>query len=713
MSMKLNDYSLNRRHLLAGAGALAGSLLIGWRPVAAAAHAATENTLATWLRIQADGTVTVYVAVAEMGQGAMTALPAMVAEELDVDWSAVRAEMPPSGIQFRTMRGRRVTGNSQGVMQFFKPMREAGAAARQMLIAAAAGQWQVPADECSTAAGRVTHAATGRSAGYGELAAAAAQLPVPEVAALKPAADWRLIGQPLPRTDIPAKVDGSAVYGIDVTLEGMQTASIMACPAFGGRLKSVDPKPALAMPGVRKVVPLDNAVAVVADHYWAASQGLKALQPEWDLNDASRENSADIEAEQSALPMSAGVPGKVTGEVEQAFAAAARVVEAQYQVPFLAHMCMEPMNATAHVEAGRVRIWAPTQVETDTAVDVAKALNVSPDTVTVYSTMIGGGFGRRSYTDFAVQAALIAGATGRPLQLIWSREEDIRQDHYRPAMGARYRGALDAEGKLLALDANVVGPSLIDNFKLPPNLDTVINTMALSGDAYLIPNQKLTYARRDVGIPVGIWRSTLLSENGFFAESFVDELAAAAKRDPLAFRRELTQGNAQAEKTLDTLAQIFDFSSRADERRGWGLAITAGWNCVCAAAMDVSLLPDNSIRIHDVACAFDAGTVINPAVATSQVQGGFLYGLCAALWGDIRIENGQVLPGNFDTQPVLRMNQAPSIRVQLVPSDAAPGGVGELPTSAAAPALINAIVAAGGERQRSLPLARSGYRLST
>jgi isoquinoline 1-oxidoreductase beta subunit len=709
--MQENDYSLSRRGLLAGAGALAGSLLIGWRESAAGAHAATENTLATWLRIDADSQVTVFVAAAEMGQGVMTALPALVAEELGVDWTQVRAEMPPSAGQFRTMRGRRITGNSQSVVHFFKPMRRAGAAARDMLISAAATQWQVAAAECSIRQGIISHTGSDNSAPIGQFAAAAALLPVPKKPTLSAPENWQLIGKPLPRTDIPAKIDGSAVYGIDVEIDGMQAASIMACPAFGGRLASVDPAPALKLAGVSQVVELDNAVAVVADHTWHALQGLKALQPEWDLTDASKDNSQDIEAAQMATPIDAGKPGKVTGDTAQAFAAAANIVEAQYQVPFLAHLCLEPMNATAHVEADRVTVWAPTQAESDTAVAVAAAVGQPAEQVTVHSTMIGGGFGRRSYTDFAVQAAQIAQAAGTPVKLTWSREEDVRQDHYRPAMGARYRGALDDQGKLTGIEANVVGPSLIDEFKLPPKLDTMINTMAVSGDGYKIENQKLSYARRDVGVPLGIWRSVLLSENGFFAESFMDEMAAAAGRDPLAFRRDLTAGNAQSDSTLDLLAELFDFSARQEKNRGWGMAMAAGWGCVCAVAVDVTLEKNNRVRINDMAAAMHAGQVINPAIVSSQVQGGLLYGLCASLWGDIEIRDGRVIAGNFDSQPVLRMNQAPAIRVGLVPSDGKPGGVGELSTSVAAPALVNAIVAAGGERSRQLPLSRDGFNL--
>jgi len=706
---------LTRRTLLAGAGAAAGSLLVGWRPVLAAAAsdsaAATEADLATWLRVNADNTVTVYVAQAEMGQGVLTSLAALVAEELDVPWDQVRAAMPDSHPRFRTKRGRRVTGNSDSVMSGFVPLRKAGAAAREMLTTAAAQRWNVPVAECVAAGGRVAHGATRRSATYGELAAAAAALPVPEAPGLKPAGSWQLIGKPLARKDVPDKVAGTAVFGVDVTLDGLQTATIMACPTFGGRLATVDPAPALARPGVTRVVPLDNAVAVVGRTYWHALQGLNALRPEWDVASVVREDGVAIGNQLREATAAEGAVGKAAGDTAQAFAAASQVVEATYEAPFLAHLCMEPMNATVHITGDRAEVWAPTQAETDTAVAVAKALGLPPDNVVVHTTMMGGGFGRRTGTDFAVQAALVARATGTPVKLIWSREEDLRHDFYRPPMASRYRGALDAEGRLTGMEVNVAGPSLIEAFGMPPNLDPMIHTMASSGDAYRIPNLKLTYARRNVNVPLGIWRSTMLSQHGFFVESFVDELAKAAGKDPFAFRQALVEGNPAGMATLAALGGMFDFPRRPGRKRGWGLAMAAGWNTTCAAVMDISLEGKSGIRVHDVACAIHCGTVINPAIVTSQVQGGFLYGLCAALWGDITIRDGQVVEGNFNSQPVLRLDQAPAVRVTIVPSDGAPGGVGEIATAVAGPALTNAIAAAHGKRLRALPVKRAGYTL--
>lgn len=722
-------FSLTRRILLAGAGAAAGSLLVGWRPALGAAQeagpeagpeagqagapAAAEGNLATWLRVNPDNTVTVYIAQAEMGQGVMTSLAALVAEELGVPWEQVRAQMPDSDPRFRTKRGRRVTGNSDSVMSGFLPLRKAGAAAREMLTTAAAQRWNAPVAECVAAAGQVRHEPTGRSASYGELAAAAAALPVPAAPVLKPASAWQLIGKPLPRKDIPDKVAGTAVFGVDVEFDGLQTATIMACPTFGGRLARVNPAPALALPGVTKVVPLDTAVAVVGKTYWHALQGLQALRPDWDVAQSTRENGAEIAALLREATTGEGNLGKATGDPAQAFATAAKVVEATYEAPFLAHLCLEPMNATVRISGDRVEVWAPTQAETDTVMAVAKALGVPPDNVTVHTTFMGGGFGRRTGTDFAVQAASIARAAGTSVKLIWSREEDTRHDFYRPPMASRYRGTLDGDGKLTALEVNVAGPSLIEAFGMPPNLDPMIHTMGSSGDAYKIPNLKLTYARRNISVPLGIWRSTMLSQHGFFAESFIDELAHAASKSPLAFRQELVTGNSQGASTLAALANTFDFGRRAGKNHGWGLAIAAGWNTTCAAAMEISLEGKTGIRIHDIACAIHCGTVINPAIVTSQVQGAFLYGLDAALWGDITVRDGQVVEGNFNSQPVLRMDQAPAVRVVIVSSDGPPGGVGEIATSVAAPTLTNAIFATSGTRLRALPVKRAGYTLQT
>jgi len=710
--MQLLKAPMTRRTLFAGAGAVAGSLLIGWRAEASTEPVATEADLANWLRINADDTVTVYVAQAEMGQGVMAALSAIAAEELGVRWDQVKAEMPPSDPRFRTKRGRRVTGNSDSVMSGFEPLRKAGAAAREMLVTAAAADWGVPVGECRAADGRVSHTASGRSLGFGSLATAAAALPVPTDPALKPASEWTLIGKRLPRQDVPAKVMGTAVFGVDVQLPGLRTATIMACPTFGGSLASVDPAPAMAVSGVSHVVQLDNAVAVVGRSYWHAMKGLQALQPKWNTEGASQDNSVDIQARLREAATQPGAVGRATGDTSAAFAAAAKVVEAVYEAPFLAHMCMEPMNATVRIGADHVDVWAPTQAETDTALAVAKTLGVAPETVTVHTTMLGGGFGRRTGTDFAVQAAQIAKEVGAPVKLIWSREEDIRHDFYRPPMASRYRAALDAEGRVTAMEVNVAGPSLIEAFGMPPNLDPMIHTMASSGDAYRIPNLKLSYNRSNVQVPLGIWRATMLSQHGFFVESFVDEVALTAGQSPLALRRALTEGNPKGAAVLDELERIFDFKRERGRNRGVGIAMADGWNCVCAAALDVSVAEDSALTIHEIACTLHCGIVINPAIVESQIQGGFLYGLDAALWGDIEIRNGQTVPGNFDTQPVLRFDQAPRVRVSIVRSDGPVGGVGEIATSIAAPALTNAIFAAIGRRLRELPVARAGFSLT-
>lgn len=505
--MPLSTVSINRRRLLAGAGAIAGSLLVGCRnPATGELETAEviETDLAVWIRIHSDGSVTIYTAQSEIGQGVLTAMPALVAEELGVDWSAVRTEMPDSAPRFRTKNGKRMTASSDSVMRHFTLLREAGAAAREMLTTAAAERWQVPLGECTAAAGRISHAASGRSAGYGELAAAAAQLPIPPQPKLKPRSEWQLIGKHLPRLDVPDKLNGSAVYGIDASVEDMQTATLLACPTYGGRLQSVDPVPALALPGVTQVVELDDAVAVVADHYWHALQGLKALQPVWDLSDATRQGSAEIEAAQGAVDIESGVTGKESGDVTSAFATAAQIVEARYQVPFLAHLCMEPMNATVRINNDQVDVWAPVQSQTKTVVNVAAALGLPAENVTVHTLLSGGGFGRRSYTDFSVQAALIARAAGGTVQLIWSREEDVRHDEYRPAMGAAYRGALDAKGRLTAVQANTTGPTLAEDFRTPAQFIGPMHATAVTGDAYQIPNQKISYTRADVSVPFGI-----------------------------------------------------------------------------------------------------------------------------------------------------------------------------------------------------------------
>jgi isoquinoline 1-oxidoreductase beta subunit len=720
----LSSHRLTRRELLAQASSLAG-LVLGCDLVFAGTTARRSRavisgsagpgaSLTAWIQIAPDDSVTIFCSQSEMGQGVLTALPMLVAEELDVDWGAVHVAMPPSDPAFRTkLGGRRFTGNSDSVMTSFEPLRRAGASARQMLIEAAASTWGVAAAECTTDRGVVFHSASKRRTTYGELAEQAARLPVPEDIALKDPSDWRFIGRSLPRKDVPEKVLGTAEFGADVEPEDALVATLLTSPMLGGRLADVDPGPAMQQLGVRGVVRLADAVAVVAIGYWEAQRGLKALEPAWENAPAGLRDSQHIEAALTAgLNDGPGAVGMTAGDVDAATAVAARRLEADYAVPFLAHICMEPMNATALVTEDRVEIWAPTQAQTDSVNAVAGALGVDPTRVTVYTTFMGGGFGRRSNVDFCVQAALVASQfEGTPVRLLWSREEDFQKGFYRPAMAARYRGGLDKDGRLVALDVRVCGPSLTALFGLPPALDSRINVMAASGDAYRIENVRLAYQRLDVDVPIGIWRSTILSQNGFFAESFVDEAAHAAGRSPYEMRRELAAGHDQSLSVLDELAKMIDLGRTEEEGRGIGIALVAGWNSVCAVAIDLAVTDRQQLEIRDVACATHCGTVVNPAIVRAQLQGGIFYGLSAALWGDITIEGGRVSQRNFDTHPVLRFDQAPPVRVNLVSSDGPPGGVGEIATAAAAPALANALYQAAGSRVRRLPLSRAGYRL--
>lgn len=713
---------VGRRLFLVGSAALAGSLVIGFEAAPAqaaslrnAVGAGPAAQLGSWVRIAPDNRVTVLIAQSEMGQGVLTALSMLLAEELEVDWQLVAAEMAPSLPAYATKRGgRRVTGNSDSVTSFFEPMRRAGAAAREMLVAAAAARWLVPVEQCRARLGVVSHSASGRHATYGELVSAAAQLPVPQKPLLKDKSDWQLIGRSVPRVDIPAAVTGQSIFGTDVELPGLLTATIQACPTFGGRLAEVDEAPAMAIVGVRRVVRLKNAVAVVADGYWPALQGLKALQPEWDLSGIAAVNTAGIEQgllEAFALP---GVVGKSVGDAIKTLAAAGKLVAADYAVPYLAHACMEPMNATARVTADAAELWVPTQAQTDTEKAVGAAIGLDPTKVTVNTTMLGGGFGRRSYVDFAVQAAQIAQQlAGTPVKLIWSREEDLQHDFYRPGMAGRYRGSVNADGDPEALQVQLVGPSLTANFGLPPSLDGVINVMASSGDGYSIPNLHLTYQRVDVPVPIGIWRSVMLSQNGFFAESFIDELAhAGGVHSPLDMRRRMAAKSPQASRVLEKLAELIGAEKPGEPRRAWGMALIMGWNSCCGVAVDLSVSAAKTLTIHEFVCAIDCGIAVNPAIVLAQAEGGIFFGLSAALWGDVRFEDSQTVGGNFDVHRVLRFNEAPRMRVEVLKSDSAPGGVGEISTAAVAPAIANAIFLASGTRVRQLPFARAQFDLA-
>ncbi|MEX0814567.1 MAG: molybdopterin cofactor-binding domain-containing protein, partial [Dongiaceae bacterium] len=532
----------------------------------------------------------------------------------------------------------------------------------------------------------------------------------PAEVALKKPAQWTLIGKPTPRLDTPAKVDGSAVFGVDVKLDGLLVGTVMACPVFGGRLRTVDQAPALAVKGVRAVVPLDDAVVVVADGYWPALKGLRALAPEWDEGANAAMSSASIRAEFMAALDGPAAVAAAAGD-DAALAGAAKQVEAVYEVPFLAHATMEPMNATAHVTADGVEIWAPTQGQGPIQFAVGAALGLEPGQVKVHTTFLGGGFGRRFETDFALQAVLAAKAVGAPVKLIWSREEDIRHDFYRPAAVARLRGGLDAGGRPVAWQARLVCPSIMTR-ALPDYVKDGIDPSSVEGAAempYRIANRRTEYAMKHTGVPVGFWRSVGNSQNAFFVESFLDEIAHAAGADPLDFRLRLLDEAPRHRAVLEAAAETAGWGSPPPPGRFRGLALHESFGSIVAEVVEISVGDGKALSVHKVACAVDCGVVVNPDTVVAQMESGIVYGLTAALFGEITLRDGRVEQGNFDGYEMLRLAQMPEIAVRIVQFGAAIGGIGEPSTPPIAPAVANAIFAATGERVRSLPLVRHGF----
>ncbi len=706
--------TVSRRQFLQTGAAAAGGLVIGFHlpaPGRGARAATAEAAINAWLRIAPDDTVTILVAHSEMGQGVYTSLPMIVAEELEADWKKVRAEMAPADPEYRNrMFGVQATGGSTSVRSSFDHLRQAGATAREMLRQAAAERWGVPVAECHASGGRIVHGPKGWQATYGELAEAAARLEPPAEVALKKPAQWTLIGKPTPRLDTPLKVDGSAVFGVDVKLDGLLVGTVMACPVFGGRLRSVDEAPALAVKGVRAVVPLDDAVVVVADGYWPALKGLRALAPVWDEGANAAMSSASIRAGfMAALDGPAAVAA--TAGDDAALAGAAKQVEAVYEVPFLAHATMEPMNATARVAADGVEIWAPTQGQGPIQFAVGAALGVEPVQVKVHTTFLGGGFGRRFETDFVLQTVLAAKAVGAPVKLIWSREEDIRHDFYRPAAVARLRGGLDAAGRPVAWQARLVCPSIMTR-ALPDYVKDGIDPSSVEGAVeipYRIANRRTEYAMTHTGVPVGFWRSVGNSQNAFFVESFLDEIAHAAGADPLDFRLRLLDEAPRHRAVLEAAAEAAGWGGPLAAGRFRGLALHESFGSIVAEAVEISVGEGKALRVHKVACAVDCGVVVNPDTVVAQMESGIVYGLTAALFGEITLRDGRVEQGNFDGYEMLRLAQMPEIAVRIVESGAALGGIGEPSTPPIAPAVANAIFAATGERVRSLPFARHGF----
>ncbi len=711
---------LDRRSFLASVAVLGGSLVLGFEiPFGPrATHAATSaREITAWIVIEPDDAVIIRVAKSEMGQGSFTALPMLVAEELECDWSKVKAEFAPPHENRKRDRvwGNMSTGASRSVSASQNELRRAGATARAMLIAAAAAQWKVPDAECTAAQGVIIHRPSGRSITYGRIAAAAAAVAPPAQVALKDPKDWKLIGTRQMRLDVPDKIAGKPIYAIDVQLSNMLYAAIVQCPVFKGVLKSVEESKISGMKGVRRVVKLADAVAVVADTWWQAQRVAQALPVSWDFGENATVSSATIRAHlQAGLTATNARIGRNDGDVEWALAHAVKRVEADYEVPFLGHATMEPQNCTAHVTADVVEVWAPTQ-DGETALAIAAdAAGVPPSKVVIHKMMLGGGFGRRGiFQDFVRQAVLIAKEAGQPVKLVWTREEDVRHDFYRPVAMARLVAGLDADGTPIAWKIRAAGQSIIAAVS-PRVMQFGVDRNFLQGlledMPYGVPNYLVDFAMRNTHVPVGVWRSVNHSQNAFFKESFVDEMAFAAGADPYLFRRKLLMGKPRQLAVLDAAANRAGWSASPPPGNFRGIALHNSQNSICAQVVEASVANDGKVRVHRVTSAIDAGYVVNPLTVELQTESAVVFALTAALYGEITIKDGRVEQANFHDYPMLRLAEMPRVETVIVPGDDSWGGIGETAVPPLAPALCNALFAATGKRIRSLPLKNHDLR---
>lgn len=667
-----------------------------------------------FIRIDRQGTVTFIVHKVEMGQGTFTSIPMLLAEELEVDPARVKLEQaPPDNTLYADpLLGGQVTGGSTSIRGAWEPLRRAGATARVMLLQAAARQWNVDAKECSAALGVVTHGPSGRRLHYGELVDAAAQLPVPRDVALKQPADFKLIGKPVKRLDSPDKINGRALFGIDAKVPGMRVATVAACPIVGGKLAGLNERAALAVPGVRQVLRLDNAVAVVGDHMWAAKQGLAALAPTWSGGQFSALTTAAIVAEMEAASRQEGAVARSDGDAMGTLAAtpAANGVSALYQMPFLAHATMEPMNCTVSLTSQGCELWVGTQVPVLARTAAAKAAGLPEEKVQVHNHYLGGGFGRRLEVDFIVQAVSFARQASSPVKFVWSREEDIQHDMYRPYYLDRIAAALDEQGRPKAWLHRITGSSILSRFA-PATVKDGIDNDAVEGARdipYDIPVQRVEYVRHEPPIPTAFWRGVGATHNVWVVESFIDELAAKAQRDPVQYRLALLDKQPRLQAVLRLAAEKAGWNSPlrmgTDERAGRGVSAQYAFGSYMAMVAEVAVDAQGQVRVRRVVCAVDCGQVVNPDTVRAQLESGVVFGLSAALWNEVTLDQGRVQQANFGDYRVMRMGEAPRIEVHLVPSSDKPGGIGEPGTSGIAPALTNALFWATGLRIRKLPV---------
>ena len=697
----------SRREFLKTSAVAGGGLILGVvlpDAIAAMKTGAAPTAMNAWIRIGSDNSITILSARSEMGQGVYTALPTLVAEELEVDLSKIKVEIAPVGEAYvNAMLGAQITGGSTAVAEAFDKLRTAGAQCRMMLVQAAAQKWNVDVSACTAKNGAVT-GPKGKKASYGQLAVAASQLPVPKEPRLKAFKDSRYVGKPVKRLDTPSKVNGTAGYGIDVKLPGMLYASLAQCPVIGGKVASFDAARAKGMPGVMNVVQINDGVAVVAKTWWQAKTARDALDIKWDEGPGKALNTENIA---SGLKTAAAKPGAVikkVGDVDQGMKGAAKTIEASYELPFLSHSPMEPMNFTADVRKDSCLLMGPLQFH-DGAQGTAVALTgLKPDQITIKTTFLGGGFGRRIDMDFIAQAIEISKAIGGPVKLLWTREDDMTHDFYRPTSLHQLAGGMDASGKPTALKFHLTSPSVtarLFSVFVKDGIDPFMTEAAAV--PYDIPNQLADVVIHDTGLRVGYWRSVSHALNAFANESFMDEMAAAAGKDPFEYRRALLEKQPRLKRVLEIAAEKSGWGKALPAGRGRGIAVMEGYGTSMAQVAEVSV-SNGAVRVHKVVVAVDMGKMVNPNIVRQQLESSINFGLSAALFGEITLKDGRVQQSNFHDYKVVRMSESPVIEMHLVASDEKPSGIGEPGTALILPTVANAVYAATGKRLRKLPL---------
>ncbi len=712
--IRASDFSPSRRQFIVSTAAGGGLLLgfglpmLSWPASGAATKTpVVSSTINTWIQIGSDESVTILVGSSDMGQGALSGLAQIVAEELMVDWSTVKAiEAPASPLYGNpAFGGAQVTGGSNSVRGYYGALRTAGAAAREMLITAAANSWGISATVCSAANGTVVRSDTNQTLSYGVLAQSAATLPPPANPPLTSPANFRLIGKPVPRLDLPQKVNGSAVYGIDVVVPGMVYAAIVHCPSIGGTCTTLPQTP----PGASAVVNLGNAVAVVADSTWNAFQAANEMRGniQWNIPaSAAAINSAQIFLQaQQLVQHGTALVAETQGNVSAAMAVAAKVLDLTYDVPYVAHATMEVVNCTASVTATNCEIWAPTQVQSAVLGTAAAITGLDPAVIKVHTTFLGGGLGRKLEVDFITQAIQVSKAIGKPVKLTWSREEDFGNDQYRPMALIRVRAGLDATGNVVGWSYRNVSPSILGQrgYIGPSDVDSQAVEGA-TGLSYAFANRLVDWVPHPAAVPVGFWRSVGNSINAFAAESAIDELAKAANLDPLIFRRRLLASDARSLAVLDAATTMAGWGGALPAGNALGIAFWASFGSVVCQIAQVSGNTPATIKVHRVVCVIDCGSVVNPDSVMAQMQGGIVHGMTAAMWGKVTFTNGTASARNFDNYRMMRMRDMPQIDVQIIASGAPIGGVGEPGVPPIAPAIANAYATLTGQRLRTLPL---------